>query len=288
MKKLIIKFQGGFGNQLFQFAISKKFEIIRNYQIIPDFNFYKNYKLHKNYIQYINFKHCGVISFLSSSFFPTKFLFLFKKYLAFFSYKFVKEKDTLDYINFYNFNYKKIYLDGYWQNIKYFYEIESQIKNLLNHFLKKNKKKFLVKKNFYKTKKNIVMIHLRLKDYKNTSNVNKHGLLSIHYYFRAIKILNQKKSNNKFIIFSDEVNLAKKKFAYLKEKIFFDEKNLLDPVTTMYYMTKCNDFIISNSTFSWWAAYLSKSINKNIIYPINWYTNKKFKNISCNNKWIKA
>ena len=39
MKKLIIKFSGGFGNQLFQYSVAKNFELNKKFKIIPDFNF---------------------------------------------------------------------------------------------------------------------------------------------------------------------------------------------------------------------------------------------------------
>ena len=70
MKKLIIKFSGGFGNQLFQYSVAKNFELNKKFKIIPDFNFFRNYKLHKNYIQKIGFKEESLKFIFELKFFP--------------------------------------------------------------------------------------------------------------------------------------------------------------------------------------------------------------------------
>jgi len=36
-------------------------------------------------------------------------------------------------------------------------------------------------------------------------------------------------------------------------------------------MSKCSDFIIANSTFSWWAAWLCDNMDKVVIYPNRWF-----------------
>lgn len=51
--------------------------------------------------------------------------------------------------------------------------------------------------------------------------------------------------------------------------IYFLDNN--DPLIDLYAQTLCTDNIISNSTFSWWGAYLNPNPNKKVIYPKPWF-----------------
>ncbi len=53
-------------------------------------------------------------------------------------------------------------------------------------------------------------------------------------------------------------------------------------------MTKCKHHIISNSTFSWWSAFLNKNNKKLIIYPSVWFKNKLKAPAIFDDKWIKV
>ncbi len=194
MKKIIIKFSGGFGNQLFQYSLAKHLELDKKFNIIPDFNFFRTYKLHKNYIKKIGFEEDNLKLYFSSSFFPNKLLPILRHYLQLVNRcKFVKENENMKFINLNRYYSKNLYLDGYWQNIKYFSKSSEKIKFIINNFLLKNKKK---NSNIFKNNQkqnNYVMIHLRFKDYKNKGNIIKHGLLNKDYYLKSIKLLNKKK-----------------------------------------------------------------------------------------------
>mgnify|MGYP000139365863 CR=1 FL=1 len=55
----------------------------------------------------------------------------------------------------------------------------------------------------------------------------------------------------------------------IKGNVHYVDLNNPDYVE-MYLMSKCKHFIISNSTFSWWAQYLSTNESKIVIAPSRW------------------
>ena len=100
MTKTIIKFSGGFGNQLFQYAIAKNFEIEKNSKIILDLNFYKKYFLHKIYIDNIFVNNEKLKYYKSIVLLPNK-LFFFKFYFSLINNsEIVKEKNNYEFMNF--------------------------------------------------------------------------------------------------------------------------------------------------------------------------------------------
>ena len=50
-------------------------------------------------------------------------------------------------------------------------------------------------------------------------------------------------------------------------------------------MTKAKFFVLSNSTFSWWAAFLSQNKNKFIIIPKFWFSNVEINNDFIFKEW---
>jgi hypothetical protein len=75
--------------------------------------------------------------------------------------------------------------------------------------------------------------------------------------------------NPKFTVFSDDIDWCAENFPTNRFDIEFSEGNTA--VEDLYAMAKCKHFVIANSSFSWWAAWLSRSENKIVFTPDPWF-----------------
>ena len=111
---------------------------------------------------------------------------------------------------------------------------------------------------------NTVAVHVRRTDYLKD---DRYGFLGEDYYRNALNIIKQKLSNPTIIFFSDDMLWCKKVFE--NDSIFFCEDPVWkDDFLQLYLMSKCKHQVISNSSFSWWGAWLNQNVNKIVIRPV--------------------
>lgn len=108
---------------------------------------------------------------------------------------------------------------------------------------------------------NPVSIHVRRGDYLNLSDY--HYNLPMGWYQRAIMNF----PDRKFLVFSDDIQWCKEHFD--DDCFYFSEGH--NEITDLYFMSLCQDHIIANSSFSWWATYLNKNPNKRVVAPSQWF-----------------
>ncbi len=134
-------------------------------------------------------------------------------------------------------------------------------------------------------KTNSVCISIRRGDFVDNSDFS--TLLNVctkKYFEKAIKKMKELVSNAKFFFFSDDINWVKDNISIEGECYY---ENGADPVwEKLRLMYSCKHFIISNSTFSWWAQYLGRFSDKIVIAPSRWYNSDYIPDIIQSN-WIK-
>lgn len=157
------------------------------------------------------------------------------------------------------------YLDGYFQSAKYFNDIASEIHELFQ--MPDNIKQIVTEKykGVLELKENIAVIHVRRTDYTHDSSI---GWVSLDYYRSAMEQMRGKYPGINFLIFSDDIQ-------WCQEQIIFSDSfcvNEPDEILSFELMCRFSHFIITNSTFSWWAAWLSED-QRTVMTPHKWWGN---------------
>lgn len=161
-----------------------------------------------------------------------------------------------------------IWVNGYFQFPFFAYKMR---KNLLNELTPvkalENKYEELIN---HICSCNSICIHVRCGDYIKSK---KHFVCTEEYYVRAINKMNQKEMNVVYFVFSDDMEYVRGQMNLfgIEDKVVYVSDGVLQDYEELYIMKLCKHFIISNSTFSWWAQFLCENKGKSVIAPSKWY-----------------
>ena len=179
---------------------------------------------------------------------------------------------------------RAVLLNGYWQRARYFSEDKDKIGSLYSFPPVPTEHAVLE----FSTGKKYVAMHIRRGDYVSTSpDGGKHLVCNVDWYLKSLEFLKSKVTNTKVVIFSDDELWVKEQFGMLGDDVFVvPSNNTREPWIDLYYMSCCDHFILSNSTFSWWAAFLGERSNSMVIVPKYWFKGVKAETIGiCPSHW---
>lgn len=125
---------------------------------------------------------------------------------------------------------------------------------------------------------NSVCVSVRRGDYLAPEHIKDFYVCDETYFLRAIEVLKEKIVNPTLIFFSDDIEWVKE---HIKSDIpSYYEFGNVPAWEKMRLMYSCKHFIISNSTFAWWAQYLCRNTDKVVIAPDRW-RNGEVRNNAC-------
>ena len=305
------RMNGRLGNQLFQYATIRAFQLKYrpNEEIILDFkdvyklgnkedgfcNSLKNFNLPED-IKYIDNYKMELFPWL---------LFLFYKFMCLilkifdFSKNYIYKRNKLElkiapfymkngvyiytdgFYEFKNCNKKNLYFFGYYESSKYFSDIKNVLRDELIPKIKITQFEILDEIE----KQNSVCVSIRGGDFLSDKFIKDYYVCTPEYYCKAIKILNSTLKNPVFYIFSDDIPWVKKNIDFGNIKVIYEMEgyNLFDKLSLM---SSCKHFILSNSSFSFWAQFLCNNLQKKVIAPNKW-SNKIINPDIYENSWIK-
>lgn len=257
MKRItIIKFNGGLGNQMAQYAmmVLLKHKLPYRYYYCDTVE-YSQVKMHngfelKRIFKNIQLKEYGKVRRLIDKLTGNKKIVITQTFSS--GYPIDESVFQLD-------ENKKYILNGVWNN----YDFDPVIEQLRHDF---QFPEITDDKNLKWQNKilstNSVSIHVRKGDFKTCGR----DILGTSFYKAAMDIIKEKVEDPVFYVFSDED--VKELFQDVTDEIHFISGNVGDfAYVDMQLMSMCKHNIVANSTFSWWSAYLNNNPDKTVIWP---------------------
>jgi hypothetical protein len=112
-------------------------------------------------------------------------------------------------------------------------------------------------------------VHVRLGDYLSDRSI---GVLDDEYFNSAIEVSQSISLHETILVFSNDTSKARKLVKVSKDiELVFVNEDLLTTSETFELMRHAGSYVISNSTYSWWAAMLSYRPNPSVICPEPWF-----------------
>ena len=129
-----------------------------------------------------------------------------------------------------------------------------------------------------------VAIHIRLGDYLSIDELN---IVNKEYFTNAVMMIESRWPNSNYWLFTNDEPLARQYLPnHLSSRIRVIPQSL-NSAQTLEVMWLCDRYIISNSTFSWWGAFLSKASDPFVIAPKSWFKTMVEPKYVCPNGWIR-
>jgi hypothetical protein len=291
---IVSRLMGGLGNQMFQYAAG--FALARHHHVTLKMdNLFLMDKSKRSYrFEYRPYALdiFTILGELATSKEISQFVVprVGNKYFYHLKYCIVPQKNVINESSINNYEEliqlpDHVYLDGYFQKYAYFGNI---IKELKNEFTFKDALPAESQMIVHKIKSsNAVCVVFRRGDYVGHPTLD---IITLDYYYYALKILKEKVSDFSIFVFSDDIPWCRQNFKPNHfPDVHFVNQNLTGEKGKYYLqlMTLCKHFIIPNSTYPYWGALLCANADKVVIAPQKWYKGQQVEtNAILPSEWI--
>lgn len=271
-KKVIARMKGGLGNQLFCYAAARRLALVNNAELVIDHHtaFVRDRTYRRSYaLDRFNiaarkarpsermepFEHYRR---KAAKFFWRQRPFHKRRYIEQIGRDFDRRLLDVEVSG-------TTYLDGYWQSELYFKDVEFIIRKDLRIIPPEDPANREVAE-FIGTS-NAVAVHVRW--FRPPASRSTSRNLTADYYSKSVSNIKKTVENPHFFLFSEYpieskeiVNLPNSNTTFITHNRG-DESAYAD----LWLMSLCKFFIIANSTFSWWGAWLANHESKIVIAP---------------------
>lgn len=285
---IVIRLSGGLGNQMFQYAMGRQLQTSNNDKLFIDLSFLLDRTPREDFV-YRDYD-LGIFKLQARFTILSKLIALtgynqkiskigdalreLKQFPLLGGFKLCQESSLA-------FDEEKIkmrgnlYIIGAWQSEKYFKAIENTIRNDFSFKSVLSGKTKIISEEI--SAANSVCVNIRRGDFVNSLGGQKtHGFIGLEYYKNALSLIKRGVPNPVVYIFSDDIEWCEKNISFeIPFKFIGNEYAGYKFSDYLQLMTTCKHFIIPNSSFAWWAAWLNDNPDKIVIAPKQWFADDK-------------
>lgn len=272
---IVSRIYGGLGNQMFQYAAARQLAARLDTDLLLDVTQFQAYKLHGYAIYRYPLKSQEMSQDIGSRK-PLRFGGrLLKRLLRSGGppLKLVREKGLAWQPQLQEAT-DNSYLAGYWQSERYFADIRPQLLQEFEMTEPAQGRDAEIIDEMRSTTS--VTVHVRRGDYVSNAATNQvHGTCDSEYYQRSVTLLANMYGPLNLFVFSDDPAWCRGNLQLGHPTVFVDHNDAQRNCEDLRVMSHARHFIVANSSFSWWAAWLSTSEDKTVCAPARWFRTSK-------------
>lgn len=278
---ILVRIMDGLGNQMFQYAMARRLALHHDVPLKLDLSAFKTEKLRKYALNHFHIqaeiaapeeiKRYYRRTFLQAPGIIMDYITASKRGLRrpFFHEDEIRLRFDPRVLSLSD----DVYVWGHWQCEKYFEDIATELKRDFTLRTPPDEANARMMQEI--EGKNAVCLHIRRGDYvANPQNHKDLGACSLDYYARAVEHIGYYVENPHFYVFSDDPVWSRENLKLRYPATFVDHNGPEKDYEDLRLMKSCKHFIIANSSFSWWGAWLSVNPDKIIIAPKKWFHNQ--------------
>ena len=166
-----------------------------------------------------------------------------------------------------------VQLFGYWQSERYFQHISDSIRRELTPIepLDAENEQALASIRHSTS----IAVHVRRGDFvSNPVTAAHHGIPSLGYYRRAMDYVASRVADPVFYVFSDDHDWVRDNLRHAAPLVPMTVNGPERGFRDIQLMSACKHYILANSSFSWWGAWMNASSDRIVIAPTPWFLDK--------------